>query len=482
MICDSAHNRVTSISLSGKNLTGYVPSEIGALASLAFLDLSRNSFGGPLPHQIANLQSLVHLDISSNNFSGSLPQGLINLANLRGTLNLSCNSFSGEIPASFGKLPMTVSLDLRRNNLSGEIPQVGSLLNQGPTAFSGNPFLCGFPTNTLCAEAETGNIPINPRKPEISSKNGEMKSGMVTVSVICGVSVAAMGMVFVSVWLVKRRWKMEEKMDASMGDKGQKGKFVVVDEGFGLELEDLLRASAYVLGKSRSGIVYKVVLPGGVAATVRRLGEAASWRLKEFEAIAKVRRHPNLVSLKAYYYATDEKLVVEDFIGNGSLHNALHGSMSGNGMPPLSWAARLRIAQEAARGLMHIHECSSRKQVHGSIKTSKILLDHDLKPYISGFGLPRLVFTQKCDVYSFGVVLLEILTGRLQEEESLVRRAFREERPLSEIIDPSLLHQLRPKKQILAMFHIALSCTEMEPHLRPKMRMVSYTLDCIKLE
>ncbi|KAL1569348.1 receptor protein kinase-like protein ZAR1 [Salvia divinorum] len=516
IICHEAHDRVTSISLSGNYLKGYVPSEIGALAFLSSLDLSQNNFSGPIPQQITNLQNLVHLDISSNSFSGSLPEGLSNLGNLKGTLNLSCNSFTGTIPASLGRLPMTVSLDLRRNNLTGEIPQVGSLLNQGPTAFSGNPFLCGFPSNTLCAERENR----NPIKPGISS-NGlpasgkvKMKSGMVmTVSVICGVSVAAMGMVFVSVWLMRRRWKMEEKMarEKAVREKGQKGKFVVVDDGFGLELEDLLRASAYVLGKSRNGIVYKVVVSGGagrapVVAAVRRLGEGSgetgAWRMKEFEAeaeaIAKV-KHPNIVRLKAYYYASDEKLLVSEFVGNGSLHNALHGSGSMRGIPPLSWAARLRIAQEAARGLMHIHEC--RKHVHGSIKTSKILLDHDLKPYISGFGLARLSsaaprsstssvggkFTQKCDVYSFGVVLLEILTGRLQASdgggvEGLVRRVFREERPLSEIIDPSLVHEIRAKAQIVVMFHIALSCTEMVPELRPKMRMVSFSLDCIKLE
>ncbi|KAH6772111.1 Leucine-rich repeat protein kinase family protein [Perilla frutescens var. hirtella] len=554
IICDDDNqNRVTSISLSGKNLKGYIPSEIGALSFLAFLDLSQNSFSGPLPHQISNLQSLVHLDISSNNFSGSLPQGLSNLTHLRGTLNLSYNAFSAEIPESFGRFPVMVSLDLRHNNLTGKIPQVGSLLNQGPTAFSGNPFLCGFPSNTLCAEPEAPNPRFldNPQKPGISSNglagNGKMKSGMVTVSVISGVSVAVMGMVFVSVWLMRRKWKMEGKMrrenvSMEMGlggrEKAEKGKFVVVDEGFGLELEDLLRASAYVLGKSRSGIVYKVVVSGGkgmvgpvaggpsVVAAVRRLSEGdLSWRFKEFEAeveaIVKV-QHPNIVRLKAYYYANDEKLLISDYIGNGSLHNALHGPS--NNFPPLSWAARLRIAQEAARGVMYIHESSHRKYIHGNIKTSKILLDDDLKPLISGFGLSRLVpagtsnaasrkqnpshtpqssissaavmyvapeargaagsrLTQKCDVYSFGIVLLEILTGRLADGvEGVVREIFREERALSEIIDPTLLHEVQAKKQVVAVFHIALNCTELDPELRPKMRMVSDNLDSIKLE
>lgn len=197
---------------------------------------------------------------------------------------------------------------------------------------------------------------------------------------------------------------------------------------------------------------------------------------------------------------------------------------TGNTSPSLSWAARLRIVQESARALTHIHECSPKKYIHGSIKSSKILLDDDLKPYISGFGLSRLLpsnaassrkqnanisvgpkssvssnivyvapearitttgtrLTQKCDVYSFGILLLEVLTGRLPGEgiEGLVRKVFREERPLSEIIDPTLLHEAHAKKQVVAMFHIALNCTEVDPELRPKMRTVSDNLDRIKL-
>ncbi|XVE61219.1 hypothetical protein DITRI_Ditri06bG0021700 [Diplodiscus trichospermus] len=595
-------NRVTSIFLPNKGLTGYIPSELGLLDSLTrlslsqnnfskpipyhlfnatkliYIDLSHNSLSGPIPPQIKSLKNLAHLELSSNSLNGSLPEALLELKSLTGTLNLSYNKFSGEIPASYGEFPVMISLDLRHNNLTGKVPQVGSLLNQGPTAFSGNPNLCGFPLGNLCPEDENPRAILNPEENPENPKgsrqvfddgNGEKtneKNGSVAVPLISGVSVV-IGAVSVFVWLFRRKWKSgegkigKEKKMEEIEEEGQKGKFVVVDEGFNMELEDLLRASAYVVGKSRSGIVYKVVAgrgsgtAGTTVVAVRRLSEGnATWKFKEFEAeveaIGRV-NHPNILRLRAYYYANDEKLLVTDFIRNGSLYAALHGNHSSscvglvsfptkggppNNLPPLSWAARLRIVLGTARGLMYMHEYSPRKYVHGNLKSTKILLDNELQPYISGFGLARLVsgtskyassitkklnstqtiatsavgsristpaypylapearvsgskFTQKCDVYSFGIILLEILTGRLPDAgpenddkglEGLVRKTFREERPLSEIIDPALLTEVYAKKQVVAAFHIALNCTELDPEFRPRMRTVSESLDRIK--
>jgi hypothetical protein len=103
---------------------------------------------------------------------------------------------------------------------------------------------------------------------------------------------------------------------------------VTIDKGFRIELDELLKASAYVLGKSALGIVYKVVLGNGMPVAVRRLGEGGEERYKEFvaevQAIGKV-KHPNIVRLRAYYWAHDEKLLISDFISNGNLGNALRG-------------------------------------------------------------------------------------------------------------------------------------------------------------
>ncbi|XP_019102424.1 PREDICTED: receptor protein kinase-like protein ZAR1 [Camelina sativa] len=389
IIC--THGRVTSLVLSGRRLSGYIPSELGLLDSLLKLDLSRNNFSkpvptrlfnavnlryidlshnsipGPIPAQLRALKNLTRIDLSSNLLNGSLPESLTQLGSLVGTLNLSYNRFSGEIPPSYGRFPVFVSLDIGHNNLTGKIPQTGSLLNQGPTAFAGNSDLCGFPLQRLCKEDESSNPKVVAPKPEGSQllpkkpnpsfidkddgRKAKPITGSVTVSLISGVSIV-IGAVSISVWLIRRKLSSAEskskkentatptEFDAAEEEEEgeEEGKFVVMDEGFELELEDLLRASAYVVGKSRSGIVYRVVAGMGsgmvaattVVAAVRRLSDGdATWRRKDFEneveAIGRV-QHPNIVRVRAYYYAEDERLLITDYIRNGSLYSALHGN------------------------------------------------------------------------------------------------------------------------------------------------------------
>ncbi|XP_072986416.1 receptor protein kinase-like protein ZAR1 [Typha latifolia] len=573
--------RVTALAISNRSLAGYLPSELSLLSSLetltlpynllsgpipaaisslrdlTVLDLSHNLLSGSIPSDMGGLGSLSRLDLSSNLLNGSLPPAIATLPRLSGVLNLSFNHFSDGIPPEFGSIPVAVSLDLRQNNLSGEIPQVGSLVNQGPTAFAGNPGLCGFPLKNQCPGSKQDpriafpNPSFNPSSATAYPIEPEKqrRRSAATIPILAAVVIAALISILVLQWQFRRRRAAMGEVKESKNPKdgaiiaeerreGQEGEvFAALDEGFALELEELLRASAYVVGKSRSGIVYRVVAGRGPAVAVRRLSEpddgdsgipaVDEWRRRrgfesEVAAIGRV-NHPNVVRLRAYYYAPDEKLLIYDYIPNGTLHAALHGGPSNPTAPVLSWAARLSIVQGAARGLAYLHECSPRKYVHGNIKSSKILLDDELGSYISGFGLTRLVsvtqklthsgskklgpvhggpqsyvapesratgsaVSQKGDVYSFGVVLLEVVTGRISvpgadgevgELEEWVRRAFKEERPLSEVVDPALLHEVHAKKQVLAVFHVALGCTELDPELRPRMRAVSDALDRI---
>ncbi|CAO2162820.1 unnamed protein product [Urochloa humidicola] len=566
-------SELQELSLPYNRLSGQIPVAIAALQKLTTLDLAHNLLSGQVPAGIGRLLSLSHLDLSSNQLNGSLPPAIAGLPRLSGVLNLSYNHFTGGIPPEYGGIPVAVSLDLRGNDLAGEIPQVGSLVNQGPTAFDGNPRLCGFPLKVECA----GGVTNEPRIPEgnagmsdpgaaaeVGARRPQQKrrsSSSPAVPILAVIVVVAIVAGVVLQWQCRRRCAAagrDEKESAKekggggavtlagsedrrSGGGGEEGEvFVAVDDGFGMELEELLRASAYVVGKSRGGIVYRVVPGRGPAVAVRRLSEpddgGGGWRRRrafETEAAAIGRaRHPNVARLRAYYYAPDEKLLIYDYLPNGSLHSALHGGPTAS-PTPLPWSVRLSIVQGAARGLAYLHECSPRRYVHGCIKSTKILLDEELRAHVSGFGLARLVAgahkaaaggggssskklgsaacalrggavsyvapelrapggapaaaaTQKGDVFAFGVVLLEAVTGREPAEgeggmdlEAWVRRAFKEERPLSEVVDPTLLGEVHAKKQVLAVFHVALGCTEPDPEMRPRMRAVAESLDRI---
>ncbi|XP_027925640.1 receptor protein kinase-like protein ZAR1 [Vigna unguiculata] len=565
--------RLENLDLSDNALSGAVPDTLRNCSQLQRLILARNKFSGVIPASPwPELKNLVQLDLSSNLLEGSIPDELGELKTLTGTLNLSFNHLSGKIPKSLGNLPVTVSFDLRNNDLNGEIPQTGSFSNQGPTAFLNNPNLCGFPLQKPCtglAPSELGRGPSSRGPAAHRSGKGLSPGLIILISVADAAGVALIGLVVVYVYwkrkgksngcscTLKRKFGGEnekaslccwcngmksddsevEEVEKEEGEGGRgEGDLVAIDKGFNFELDELLRASAYVLGKSGLGIVYKVVLGNGVPVAVRRLGEGGEQRYKEFaaevQAIGKV-KHPNIVKLRAYYWAPDEKLLISDFISNGNLATALRGR---NGQPPpnFSWSTRLRIIKGTGRGLAYLHECSPRKFVHGDIKPSNILLDTDFQPHISDFGLNRLISitgnnpssggfmggalpylkpsqtertnnykapearvpgcrpTQKWDVYSFGVVLLELLTGKspdssLAASTSMevpdlvrwVRKGFEQESPLSEMVDPSMLHEVQAKKEVLAVFHVALQCTEGDPEIRPRMKTVSENLEKI---
>ncbi|KAK8959425.1 putative inactive leucine-rich repeat receptor-like protein kinase [Platanthera guangdongensis] len=602
-LCDPP--RLQNLDLSRNFLSGTLPTELGGCHQLQRLFLAGNRFSGRIPAGIwPQMIGLVQLDISSNAFEGFLPPDIGDLDSLTGTLNLSNNYFSGPIPKSLGNISPAVSLDLSYNNFSGEIPQSGSLLNQGFKAFLNNPGLCGFPLKIPCSEeasaaAQSSNDKPTPEVEVSPPRRKGLRPGLIVlISMADAGGVAFVGLVIVyAYWKVKDRereagcsctgkrtlggegdvksrwqcggncWKAgdptEEEDDyesaeseISIDNEAGEGRLVSLDRGFHFELDELLRASAYVLGKGGLGIVYKVVLGNGVPVAVRRLGEGGAKRYKEFageaQAIGKA-RHPNVVRLRAFYWAQDEKLLIADFISNGNLAAALRGRSNQLSLP---WPIRLRIAKGVALGLAFLHDYSPRNFVHGNIKPSNILLGNDHNPFISDFGLTRLASlatstsinpndsipaalslssaggfigaalpsilrpildksnpyqapearfpsarpTQKWDVYSFGVVLLELITGRHPETTSplstglaastssggpelvrWVRKGFEEACPLAEMVAPALLSEVRAKKEVVTAFHVALACTETDPEVRPRMKVVFDSLSRIGL-
>eukprot|EP00250_Pteridium_aquilinum_P011583 c2016_g1_i1 orf=428-2587(-) len=589
-----------TILLGGNRISGSLPPQIGRLLILQTLDISGNMLSGTIPHSITKcirLQTLVlannlisgsipfgfgsftnleQLDLSANLLSGAIPDDLGKLPSLQGTLNLSYNHLSGVIPASLGKLPYIVSLDLSHNNLSGRIPQDGSLGGQGPGPFLGNPELCGFPLDVVChvspplpslpAEGSPASMSSSTKQPikGVSRKSNLSTGAIVGIAVGDAIGISVVGMLLMY-WYLKtricqekvssptafsaikaRRYGSRRCFNASSEvsseasgspERGkEQGELVALDKAFSSDLDELLRSSAYVLGRSGQGIVYKVVLGSGNPVAMRRLGEGGNHqKQKEFEievqALSKV-RHPNVVRLLAYYWAVDEKHLIYEYISHGTLASALHGN-SKSPTKALTWTERLRILQGAAKGLAHIHDCSPRKHVHGDIRTSKILLGPGMQAHVADFGLAKLLSmggeagdkvqpktpgghvassdwpsvprvsnssrfyrapeslmgdgntkpSQKWDVYSFGVVLLEVLSGKSPSAHmasmgidlvAWIHTAIEEAQPCEHYLDPAIVPTADARPPGLsALLDLAIACTSPSPDLRPKMKSIA---------
>lgn len=356
-------NYLQSLDLSENLLNGSLPVSITQCKRLKSLDLSQNNFTGVIPNGFgANLVALEKLDISFNMFGGGIPSDLGNLSNLQGTADLSHNLFNGSIPASLGNLPEKVYIDLTYNKLSGPIPQTGALMNRGPTAFIGNPGLCGPPLKNQCSTdaSSPSSFPYIPGDfPQNNGESGGKTKGrglskVAVVAIVVGdvIGICLVGLLFSYCYSRVCGCVITRDENGYGFEKGGKGRkeclcfrkdesetlsenveqydLVALDTQVGFDLDELLKASAFVLGKSGIGIVYKVVLEDGHILAVRRLGEGGSQRFKEFqtevEAIGKI-RHPNIVTLRAYYWSVDEKLLIYDYAQNGNLATAIHGEL-----------------------------------------------------------------------------------------------------------------------------------------------------------
>lgn len=194
------------------------------------------------------------------------------------------------------------------------------------------------------------------------------------------------------------------------------------------------------LGRGGFGPVYKGTLPDGTEVAVKRLSAQSGQGLVEFkneiQLIAKL-QHTNLVKLLGCCVQEEEKMLVYEYLPNRSLDFFIFDQERG---PSLDWKKRRHIIEGIAQGLLYLHKHSRVRIIHRDLKASNILLDRDLNPKISDFGMARIfgsnmteantnrvvgtygymapeyasegIFSVKSDVFSFGVLLLEIVSGK----------------------------------------------------------------------
>ncbi|XP_065617344.1 cysteine-rich receptor-like protein kinase 3 isoform X1 [Quercus suber] len=274
--------------------------------------------------------------------------------------------------------------------------------------------------------------------------------------------------------------------------------------------EVLERATNYFhhskkLGQGGSGSVYKGVLPDGKVVAIKRLFfNTRQWVdhfFNEVNLISDI-HHKNLVKLLGCSIAGPESLLVYEYVPNQSLHDYFSAKRK---LQLLKWEVRYKIILGTAEGLAYLHEELEMRIIHRDIKLSNILLEEDFTAKIADFGLARLfpedkthistgiagtlgymapeyvirgILTEKADVYSFGVLVIEVVSGKRNNNFSqysysilqMVWNLYGIGR-VCEAVDPALEGQFQ-EEEASRLLQIGLLCVQASAELRPSMSTV----------
>ncbi|CAH8354311.1 unnamed protein product [Eruca vesicaria subsp. sativa] len=548
ILCDQGY--VWGIRLENIDLAGSLDIEaLTGLKSLRSLSFMNNKLRGPFP-QFKKLGALKSIYLSNNQFDVTIPKDAFDGMSWLKKIHLEHNKFNGEIPVSVAKIPKLLELRLdgnqftgkipgfthklhmlnfSNNALSGPIPNILSTMD--PKLFEGNKELCGKPLVTECYS------PYNlSGEPKASSKKKTSKFLYIVAAGVAAI-LALLILLGLIIVLCRRRRNKQPLMSPEPGPlslqrrsgihKGDKGQYsfrskkrvakrmihttellFLRDDKGNFDLQDLLKASAEILGSGCFGASYKTLLLNGSMMVVKRFKHMDSAGPEEFQDHMKRLgrlNHENLLPVVAYYYKKEEKLFVCDFIENGSLATFLHGHRS-LGQTNLDWPTRLNIVKGVGRGLLYLHEnLPSLMAPHGHLKSSNVLLSENFEPLLTDYGLIPIInaesaqelmvaykspeylkqsrVTKKTDVWELGVLILEILTGKLPEsfpqsdkesEEDMaswVKSIFKGEWT-QDLFDQEMGKTNNCEGDILKLLTIGLICCEVDVEKRLDIREV----------
>ncbi|KAK6932377.1 Protein kinase domain [Dillenia turbinata] len=271
------------------------------------------------------------------------------------------------------------------------------------------------------------------------------------------------------------------------------------------------------IGEGGFGDVYKGTLSSGQEVAVKRLskrsGQGAEQFKNEVVLVAKL-LHRNLVRLLGFCLGGEEKILIYEYVPNKSLDHFLFDPERRG---QLDWPRRCKIIGGIVRGILYLHEDSRLRIIHRDLKPSNILLDADMNPKVSDFGMARIFgvdqslgntnrivgtfgymspeyamhgcFSVKYDVYSFGVVILEIISGQKNSHfyqsdcaEDLLSYAWKlwkENVPL-ELVDETIRDSYS-KHEVLSCIQIGLQCVQEDPDERPTMASVVLMLNSFSI-
>ncbi|KAL6993917.1 LRR receptor-like serine/threonine-protein kinase hsl2 [Sarracenia purpurea var. burkii] len=514
---------LTDLLVSGNNFSGGLPSGICQLQELVVLDVSRNKLSGELPVCITELKNLQKLDLEENMFTGQIPSNVTSWKYLT-ELNLSTNNLDGEIPGELGRLPVLTYLDLSGNSLSGKIPAEltnlklnkfnvsnNKLEGEVPDGLNNEVFLQSLMGNPDLCAPDLKPLPPCPRPKPVS---------FYVVGVLVALALLLIGSF---IWLLKTNI-----LTIVFSRKRRTWKTTTFQR-IGFNEEEVLDSmkEENIIGMGGSGQVYRAKLKTGQTVAVKRLWGASPQADMEAEFQSEVEtlgriRHGNVVKLLLSFIGEDFRVLVYEYMENGSLGDVLHGDDGA----VLDWPKRFSVAIGAAQGLAYLHHDCVPPIVHRDVKSNNILLDEEFRPRLADFGLaktlqqdvkegdrvmsriagscgyiaPEYAYTlkvnEKSDVYSFGVVLLELITGKRPNNDSfgenkdivkwVTEAAVLSSSPgqgsgddasssctdLGQLHDPRMNPSATDYEEIEKVLNVALLCTSAFPMNRPSMRRV----------
>ncbi|URD87843.1 STYKc [Musa troglodytarum] len=501
----SAMASLSYLNLSHNLLSQAVGDIFRNLQDLSELDLSFNNFTGDLPNSFGSLSNLFSLYLQNNQLTG--PVNVLSNLSLS-NLNIANNQFNGWIPQEFSSISdLEIGGNFFSNTLAAHPP----------------PYMPPPPSRQHSTHNNTQESPNTPQGSEgksISPDNAGNKKKLTTGPLIGIVLGSTLGALCITLAVILLLRNVQKGKDHSIKNRNDTGRSAVggADKANEKEMQELrvksssattpvppndtviveklhgknvsvkrpkipITATSYtvaslqvatnsfsqdcLVGEGSLGRVYRAEFPNGKVLAVKKIDSAAISLQEEdnfLEAVSNMSRlrHPNIVTLSGYCVEHGQRILVHEYIGNGTLHDMLH--FADYSSKRLSWNARVRVALGTARALEYLHEVST--EVVGSF----------------GYSAPEFamsgVYTIKSDVYSFGVVMLELLTGRkpldssrVRSEQSLVRWAtpqLHDIDALSKMVDTSL-NGMYPAKSLSRFADIIALCVQPEPEFRPPM-------------
>ncbi|KAK4430083.1 LRR receptor-like serine/threonine-protein kinase RPK2 [Sesamum alatum] len=493
--CDAS--AILAFNVSQNRLSGSIPRSIGALKSLAVLDLSWNNLTGQIPEDVMNLQNLEVLLLNGNHLSGEIPSRLAEMTSLH-SCNLSYNDFHGMQMMNKNMSICSIDLGNRFRTLASVLS--ASIIHQ------------------KCDKKPK--VPAPP-KPGHHSKSSCGLSLFAVALIISASAVIAVFLAFSALCCYyTRKRKLISRIDISASPQTDK---VTVFNNIGVPLtyESIVRATENFnrrncIGNGGFGSTYRAEIAPGNTVAVKRLTAERHQGAPQFHAEVSILgqiKHPNLITLIGYYASQAEMFLIYNFLPGGNLDRFIRDRARRG----FNWRILHKIALNIASALSYLHEQCNPRVLHRDIKPSNILLDNENNAYLSDFGLSKILaitethattrvagtygyiapeyaltgrVSNKVDVYSYGVVLLELMSDKRALDPSFYSHedgfnivswaCMLLNQGQARDVFTADLWDSGPQDKLVKILHVAILCTVESPSARPTMKQVVQRLKQIQ--